>query len=382
MRVLSMAAPGSGLFLPTVPLAWALRTAGHEVLVANNGTAAETLVAAGLQAVDVCPGRDVFAEFMEASRAINMTPPGAPRPRRGGLGLFGEEMAEGLLKVAKEFRPDLVLSTLEQGAGPLVATALGVPYVEQSVRLAWAGSDEQAVTYRRSIAQYLEPTRAKLGLDESDAAAAAIDVRPPSLGGRDDAAEWSMRYVPYNESRLLPEWALTAPSRPRVCLTLGSVLPLSGELGELAAFLRQCGGLDVELILAMGEEQAAALGPVPDNVRVAGWVPLSVLLPSCAAIVHHGGAGTALTALVHGVPQLVVPRLADQPANAAVIAARGVGLACSPHEATATAVRDGLLRLLDVPDYRRAADEVRAEIASRPSPASLVARLEELVAGR
>ncbi len=77
-----------------------------------------------------------------------------------------------------------------------------------------------------------------------------------------------------------------------------------------------------------------------------------------------------------------MPRLADQPANAAVIAARGVGLACSPHEATATAVRDGLLRLLDVPDYRRAADEVRAEIASRPSPASLVARLEELVAGR
>ncbi|MEU9040607.1 MULTISPECIES: nucleotide disphospho-sugar-binding domain-containing protein [unclassified Kitasatospora] len=381
MRVLSMAAPGSGLFLPTVPLAWALRTAGHEVLVANNGQAAETLVAAGLPAVDVCPGRDVFGEFMAASHAINMTPPGEPRPRRGGLGLFGEEMAEGLLKVAEEFRPDLVLSTLEQGAGPLVATALGVPYVEQSVRLAWAGSDEQATTYRRSIAQYLEPTRAKLGLDEPASAAAAIDVRPPSMGGHDDAAEWSMRYVPYNESRLLPEWALAAPSRPRVCLTLGSVLPLSGELDELSAFLQECGGLDVELILAMGEDQAAALGPVPDNVRVAGWVPLSTLLPTCAAIVHHGGAGTALTALVHGVPQLVVPRLADQPANAAVIAARGVGLALAPHEATATAVKDGLLRLLDAPDHRQAAREVQAEIASRPSPAALVTRLEELVAG-
>ncbi|WP_344336467.1 nucleotide disphospho-sugar-binding domain-containing protein, partial [Kitasatospora putterlickiae] len=340
MRVLSVAAPGSGLFLPTVPLAWALRAAGHEVLVANNGKAAETLVAAGLPAVDVCPGHDVFAEFMAASRAINTAPPGAPRPRRGGLGLFGEEMAEGLLRVAEEFRPDLVLSTLEQGAGPLVAGALGVPHVEQSVRLAWAGGDEQAVTYRESIARYLEPTRLKLGLDEPAAAAAMIDVRPPSLGGRDDATEWSMRYVPYNESRLLPEWALAAPSRPRVCLTLGSVLPLSGELGELDAFLTECAALDFELVLAMGEDQAGALGPVPDNVRVAGWVPLSALLPSCAAIVHHGGAGTALTALVHGVPQLVVPRLADQPANAAVIHARGVGLARAPHEATAAAVKD------------------------------------------
>ncbi|MER7580205.1 nucleotide disphospho-sugar-binding domain-containing protein [Kitasatospora sp. NPDC097691] len=382
MRVLSTAAPGSGLFLPTVPLAWALRSAGHEVLVANNGRAAETLVAAGLQAVDVCPDRDVFAEFMEASRVINSTPPGAPRPRRGGLGLFGEEMAEGLLRVAEEFKPDLVLSTLEQGAGPLVAAALGVPHVEQSVRLAWAGSDEQAVTYRGNIARYLEPTRAKLGLDEPAPAAAMIDVRPPSMGGRDDATEWSMRYVPYNESRLLPEWALAAPSRPRVCLTMGSVLPLSGELGELTAFLQECAGLDVELVLAMGEDEAAALGPVPDNVRVAGWVPLSTLLPSCAAIVHHGGAGTALTALAHGVPQLVVPRLADQPANAAVIAARGVGLACAPHEATAATVKDLLRQLLDVPDHRRTAREVQAEIAARPSPAALVGRLEEIAGAR
>lgn len=381
MRVLSVAAPGSGLFLPTVPLAWALRAAGHEVLVANNAQAAKTLVAAGLTAVDVFPGRDVFAEFMEASRAIHRTPPGEPRPRRGGLGLFGEEMAEGLLAVARAFRPDLVLSTLEQGAGPLVAARLGVPYVEQSVRLAWAGADEQAVMYRKSIADYLEPTRERLGLPEPSAAAAAIDVRPPSMGGREGATDWSMRYVPYNESRLLPDWALAAPSRPRVCLTLGSVLPLSGDLSEVAAFLRECGGLDLELVLAMGEMRSAELGPVPDNVRLAGWVPLSAVLPSCSAIVHHGGAGTALTALAHGVPQLVIPRLADQPANAAVIAARGAGLVCSPGEADAAAVKASLLRLLREPEYLRTAREVRAEIAAQPSPAALVTRLEGLVDG-
>jgi UDP:flavonoid glycosyltransferase YjiC (YdhE family) len=159
------------------------------------------------------------------------------------------------------------------------------------------------------------------------------------------------------------------------------VLPLSGDLSELGAFLQECGGLDIEVILAMGEEQAVALGPVPDNVRVAGWIPLSTVLPTCAAIVHHGGAGTALTALAHGVPQLVIPQLADQPANAAVIAARGVGLACSPDEADAASVKASLLRLLELPDYRRTAREVQAEIAAQPSPSDLVARLEEL-AGR
>ncbi|MGX1371758.1 UDP:flavonoid glycosyltransferase YjiC (YdhE family) [Streptomyces canus] len=381
MRVLSMAAPGSGLFLPTVPLAWALRAAGHEVLVANNAQAARTLVAAGLPAVDVCPGRDVFAEFLEASRAIHLTPPGEPRPRRGGLGLFGEEMAEGLLALARDFRPDLVLSTLEQGAGPLVAARLGIPLVEQSVRLAWAGGDEQAVGYRKSIAEYLQPTRVALRVAEPAAAAAVIDIRPPSMGGRDSVTEWPMRYVPYNESRLLPEWLLSAPVRPRVCLTLGSVLPLSGELGELSAFLDRCGDLDLEVVLAMGEEHASALGPVPGNVRVAGWVPLSALLPSCSAIVHHGGAGTSLTALAHGVPQLVLPRMADQPANAAVVAARGAGLLLAPEETNAASVEAALLRLLRETGPARVAREVRAEIAAQPSPADLVVRLESL-AGR
>jgi UDP:flavonoid glycosyltransferase YjiC (YdhE family) len=187
--------------------------------------------------------------------------------------------------------------------------------------------------------------------------------------------------VPYNESRLLPEWLLSAPARPRVCLTLGSVLPLSGELGELSAFLNRCGDLDLEVVLAMGEEHAAALGPVPGNVRMAGWVPLSALLPSCSAIVHHGGAGTSLTALVHGVPQLVLPRMADQPANAAVVAARGAGLSLAPEETNAASVEAALLRLLREAGPARVAREVRAEIAAQPSPADLVVRLESL-AGR
>jgi UDP:flavonoid glycosyltransferase YjiC (YdhE family) len=37
------------------------------------------------------------------------------------------------------------------------------------------------------------------------------------------------------------------------------------------------------------------LGPLPANIRVVGWIPLDDLLPTCTAIVYHGGAGTTLT---------------------------------------------------------------------------------------
>ncbi len=40
--------------------------------------------------------------------------------------------------------------------------------------------------------------------------------------------------------------------------------------------------------------------PVPANVRVERFVPQAQVLPSCAAVVSHGGSGTLLGALAHG----------------------------------------------------------------------------------
>ncbi|MEU4553826.1 nucleotide disphospho-sugar-binding domain-containing protein [Micromonospora violae] len=378
MRVLLIGVPGSGLFLPTIPLGWALRTAGHEVLVANNGAAVAAVTRAGLCAVDPCPDVDVFAEFMAASYLINMTAPGEARPRRGGLGLFGEEMAEGLLAIGRDYRPDLVVSTLEQGAGPLVAAALGVPHVEQSIRLAWAADDEVAAGHRRRIADYLEPTRRRLGIPAPPARHATIDPRPPSLGGVARPGQWPAQYVPYNEARTLPAWLLRPSGKPRVCVTLGTVLSAGGVdgVGALLAALARTGA-EIVVTLEPGVLDAQDL---PGNVRLAGWVPLHALLPSCAAIVHHGGAGTALTALAAGVPHLVLPHNADQPANAEVLVRRGVGVSLDPGAARPDDVEGALLRLLTDEATRAAADEVRAEIAAAPPLHTVVARLEALAA--
>lgn len=376
-----MATPGSGLFLPTVPLAWALQAGGHDVLVANNRHAASVSARAGLCAVDPCPERDVFAEFMTTSRAINSTPPGQPRPARGGLGLFGEEMAEGLLAVARRFRPDLILSTLEQGAGPLVAAALGVPHVEQSVRLAWAGSDPQACKHRRRIAEYLEPTRSRLGIPRPSPAVATIDVRPPSLGGRESGHQWLARYIPYNEARVLPAWLLDTPAAPRVCVSLGTVVPVAGHLDGLREVLLALAATGCEVIVTL-EPGLALFDDMPAVVHPVGWLPLNVLLPTCAAILHHGGAGTSLTAFTCGIPQLVVPQNADQPANADVIVRRGAGVRCDLGAVDARELGEALKGLLADRTIREAADSVREEIGAQPALHDVVARLEVLIDSR
>src|SRR6185312_10304261 len=107
----------------------------------------------------------------------------------------------------------------------------------------------------------------------------------------------------------------------------------------------------------------AALGELPKTTRNAGWMPLNALMPTTTAIVHHGGAATCLTPFYYGVPQLALPKGADQPQNAQVVAASGAGLMLMPDACTPAAVYQATLRILHEPAFREAAREVQRGIA-------------------
>jgi UDP:flavonoid glycosyltransferase YjiC (YdhE family) len=64
------------------------------------------------------------------------------------------------------------------------------------------------------------------------------------------------------------------------------------------------------------------------DVFVSDEIPQAALFPRCAAIVHHGGAGTTALAARSGVPQVVVPHLSDEVYWASRMAS--LGLASEP----------------------------------------------------
>lgn len=133
-------------------------------------------------------------------------------------------------------------------------------------------------------------------------------------------------------------------------------------------------GVDAEIVLVR-PPAAITKGHLPPNVRTVGWVPLARVLGQATAFVHHGGAGGVLGALAAGIPQLAVPGPGDRRFNAELLARRGAGLAVDARDITA----DVLEHLVSDAGLRAAAEEVRAEMAAMPEPASLVARLEALV---
>jgi UDP:flavonoid glycosyltransferase YjiC (YdhE family) len=378
MRVLFVSLPGIGHAFPMVPLAWALRSAGHEVLIATAGPAV-AVENAGLPVVDVAPGFDrkqIMArvqqqrpDLAERMRTLNAEKLTDLREAAEFLAMLSGFLVDGTSAAAETWQPDLIVQSQLQGAGLVVASKLGIPLVEHGFGL--ARSSGMAELHRQCMSEAFD----RHGVTDLPQRTAVVDVAPPSM--IDGSAKgWPMRYVPYNGGGVLPEWLREREERPRVAVTLGTVVPQHAGLGAVPQVLAAADGLDAEFVLALGDADTSTLDALPPNVRVSGWIPLGELLRSCSAVVHHGGAGTTLTALDAGVPQLVLPSGADRYINATAVRDRGVGV-ISEDQSVDT---DALRRLLRDPALREAAVEVQSEIRAMPAPASLLPRLNDLAA--
>ncbi|TVT24850.1 DUF1205 domain-containing protein [Amycolatopsis acidiphila] len=296
-------------------------------------------------------------------------------------------MTEGTIAAGRAFGAELVVYTSDHAAGMLAAAALGAPALEVGNRISWSVRDvdwrsEHHVFGEDEISDLM---RDKLGIGAARAKTIArIDPRAPSMGGlaageeqsdeRDGAPWWPMRFVPYNGGSVVPEWALQRPERPRIAVTLGTVVPAMTGVSNFTVVVEALGGMDVDVVLAAGRTDLTDLGELPPNVRPVGFLPLSVFLPTCSAIVHHGGSGTTATPLFYGVPQLVLPSFADNPLSAQRVAERGVGLSHDPATVDVPTVRALVGRLLAEDSFRTAAQQVSAGMAIQPSPVSVLER--------
>ncbi len=123
-------------------------------------------------------------------------------------------------------------------------------------------------------------------------------------------------------------------------------------------------------------------GPQPDNVHIERYIAQSVLLPHCDLVVNHGGSGSVIGALAHGLPVVVLPMGADQLPNAQRCEQLGVGVVLDAVRATPQSVRDAASALLSDAHAREAAVRIRDECASLPEPDAVVPLFEQLVAHR
>ncbi|GAA4263473.1 glycosyltransferase [Dactylosporangium darangshiense] len=362
MRVLFAFAGGNGHLQPLLPLARAAAGRGHAVAVTGRpGVLPKDFEGfpAGTDPADPEAGRPALARLDRIREEREF--------RDGFGGWIARERATTTSEVARRWRPDVIVCDEADFGSMIAAESLGIPHA--SVVVLAAG------TFGRpdGLAALLDEARAEHGLPADPTLAMldrhlVISPAPPSFHARTGTVP--MRPMPPAE---------LSPTTPRtVYFTLGTIF--NTESGDL--FTRVLAGvrdLPIDLVVTVGGGiDPRELGEQPPNVRVERYIPQATLLPRCSAVISHAGSGTVVGALSYGLPMVLLPMGADQPANADRCAELGVARVLDAVDTTPPDAAEALHAVLTGASFRAAAASLRAEIAAMPTPEEVLPRLEAL----
>ena len=377
LKLLFSTRPAYGHVYPMLPLALAARAGGHDVEFATTGTFLSKLEALGFAVHNVGLTIDQ-AQSMVLSAAQHGEMPrgddGRPDVDMGArmfVDVIAHRTATDLAPVLQWLRPDLVVYEQYEFGAAVAAHGAGIPAVCHALSPRFPDELLEALGSR------LERVWADDGSKPSSfdvlTGDAYLDIFPAMLQEPSFLAHPSrmpIRPIPYAEpSALVPRW-ITSTTRPLVYLTLGTIVSTDDVLRPAIAGL---GNLDVDVLLALGSAAGADLGPLPANVHVEAFVDQSAVLEHADLVVHHGGSGTLLGALISATPQLLLPKGADQFINADLMGAAGLASVLEPSAVTAESVAAAGSHAMV--EQRPAADAARGEIAAHPAPAEVLSEL-------
>jgi UDP:flavonoid glycosyltransferase YjiC (YdhE family) len=145
---------------------------------------------------------------------------------------------------------------------------------------------------------------------------------------------------------------------PVVHVTQGTVADVELE-ALVKPTIRALAGEEVLVVAGTGRHDPATLGRLPDNVRVAPYIPHGWLLAHTAVMVTNGGYGGVQAALSHGVPLVVAGASEDKPEVAARVAWAGAGVDLRTGDPTEARIRDAVREVLATARYRQRATALR-----------------------
>ena len=152
---------------------------------------------------------------------------------------------------------------------------------------------------------------------------------------------------------------------PVIYISLGTIVKGAKK------FFRQCieafRDEPVDVIISAGKEfEAKRLKNIPSNVHIYFSVPQIEVLRMADVFITHGGMNSISEALVHGVPMIVIPFMADQPVNARQIENLGLGKRMDYKTIHAQTLRETVLSVLTDERIKANLDNVQNWIANAP----------------
>jgi MGT family glycosyltransferase len=290
--------------------------------------------------------------------------------------------------------PDALIIDQTDTAASLVATALGIPFVnvanalplnlEPAVPppvLSWPydpsekglrrnrGGYRVARFVERPITRVIRRHAERLGRpdirfgDEAWSTRAQITqcVRGPRFPR--EQLPSTFHYVgPFREADAPLDFELPDDGKPIAFCSLGTLQ--GSRTGLFRAVAVAAADLDVTLVIAHGgllpDSEADRL---PGRPIVRSFVPQRALLARCAVAITHAGFNTVMDALSFGVPMVALPIAFEQPATGARLERAGAGIMVQRGRSPRR-IGNALRTVLTNPAYRAAAGRLSQEIAT------------------
>lgn len=350
-RILLVTWDGGGNLPPALAIAASLRDGGHEVRFLGHRQQCEAISAAGFR----CDGYR-HARPWSASEATS--PPAI-------FAMFtdsgpGRDLRE---TVTREPADVAVIDCMSLGA-LRAASQIGLKRIalvhtlHEFVTRKWSHGPIGVIAALKG----LRPGPLWRGCDLT--LVTALPELDPAARGDNAVGEGGVRWIgPVCEPG--PPAALDGR---RVLVSL-STLFYPGQATALQSIVDALTDIPAEVVVTTGRSiDPAALRPGP-NTTVHAHLPHTQVMPTCSLVVSHGGHGTAMQALSHNLPLLIVPMhpMLDQPMIGKLLQERGAAQVLAK-SATAEQIRAAVTQLLGPGQHRQAAAQLGAAIRATDAP--------------
>ncbi|MFI1678329.1 macrolide-inactivating glycosyltransferase [Streptomyces sp. NPDC020607] len=279
--------------------------------------------------------------------------------------------------------PDLVLYDITSYPARVLARRWGVPEISLSPNLvAWDGYEEEVA--EPMYAELKETARGKAYYERFHAWLAENGIaqdpdpfvgRPPrslvlipkALQPHADRVDESVHTFVgacQGDRAAQGEWERPDGAEKVLLVSLGSAF--TKQPGFYRACVEAFGDLPGwHVVLQVGRHvDPAELGALPGNVEVHAWVPQLAILKKADAFITHAGAGGSQEGLATATPMVAVPQAVDQFGNADMLQGLGVARHLPMEEATAEALREAVLALVEDPEVARRLGEIQGGMAA------------------
>jgi sterol 3beta-glucosyltransferase len=377
MKIVLSSRGSRGDVFPIIEIAAALQNHGHEAGICVPQTFEHTVKSRGLR----------YSLYSEDSGQVMQKLGSGIQAIRTALDWFSssiEEQFEFMLGATQG--ADAMATSVNEVAAPTVAEYRGIPHFRIAYTPVLPGyQPPPLIPWQRMpgtanrifwhlvngstgllIGKYINAIRKRLGLRPMPSTGSYFTARShtilainPTLAP--PCASWFERYdfsyagycYGSADEALEPELVrFLQKGPPPVYIGFGSVIVKNPEgftsLTLEAAEIARC-----RLILGKGWT-GLGLKELPGHVFPVGDTNHAALFPRCAGVAHHGGSGTTHTAARAGVPQFIMPQIADQFYWGHRVRRLGLGPAPkAPDKLTAKRLGKVFAELLNNPCYAR-----------------------------